>query len=100
MTERAEVRPEDGVVVIELSLDAESGWEILAVLGCLRAGAAALALMPYRSSDVTGMLHARSVSDIGDRIANEIATEAQRVADAREQYHRDKAKAERRGKRT
>lgn len=88
MAERGGVGPRDGIVVLELSLDDESGWEIPAAVGCLRAGAAALAEMPYRGSNVTGMLHARDVAAIGERIADELEAEARAVHDKREAFHR------------
>lgn len=93
VAERGAVGPRDGIVVIELAIDRRSGWEIPALVGCIRAGAAALALMPFRGSDVTGMLHARNMAKIGTELADEIEVEARDVQAKREAFYRAESKA-------
>lgn len=99
MAERGAASPRDGIVVIELALEGESGWEIPALVGCIRAGADALAQMPYRGSNVTGVLHATDVARIGHKIGDEIEAAAREVQAALVQFHRDADKADKKRKR-
>lgn len=96
MSERADVGPFDGIVVIELSL--AEHHEVEHVVGCLRAGAAAIEQTPLARTDATGALMVRAIVAKGRQVAAEIEDEARRVHDAREAAYREQSKPKR-GKR-
>lgn len=93
MADRAATGPLDGIVVVELSLDER--WEIPSVVGCLRAGAAALEHLPVAATDTNEMLSRREYASHARRVADEIDAEARKVHAAREVEHRRRAKVKR-----
>ena len=89
-TTRAATGPRDRIVIIELSLDA--GHEVVDVIACIRAGAAAWFEMPARGV-VDAALRPKDVERVL-AVAQEIEDEARRVHEAREAFFRAETKAD------
>lgn len=87
--DRAPVGALDGIVVVELSLDVRH--EIENVVGCLRAGAAALMALPVAATNYGEKLSRKHTSDQVFRFADEIEAEARRVTMERAVAYRERA---------
>lgn len=91
MADRAPTGELDGIVVIELSLDALH--EVADVVSCLRAGALAWGATPALGA-VDAATRGKRVDHVLD-VGDEIAAEAARVHDERQEAYRRRAREER-----
>lgn len=90
MVERAAVGPEDGIVVVELSLDVTHEVEV--VVGMLRSGAAALLEAPISRTALVERLGREGMAAQARKVADEIEGEARRVHEARDAFRKAKGR--------